>query len=52
MAFSQTKILLTVGEKTMTATLADNAATHELQALLEKELIFHTQNNRAMSLLL
>lgn len=36
MAFSQTKILLTVGEKTMTATLADNAATRELQALLEK----------------
>ena len=36
MAFSQTKILLTVGEKTMTATLVDNAATRELQALLEK----------------
>ena len=36
MAFSQTKILLTVGEKTMTATLADNAATRELQALLEQ----------------
>lgn len=36
MAFSQTKILLTLGEKTMTATLADNAATRELQALLEK----------------
>ena len=36
MAYSQTKILLTVGEKTMTATLVDNAATSELQALLEK----------------
>ena len=36
MAFSQTKILLTVGEKTMTATLVDNAATRELQELLEK----------------
>ena len=36
MAFSQTKILLTVGEKTMTATLVDNAATQELKALLEK----------------
>ena len=36
MAYPQTKILLTVGDKTMTATLADNAATRELQALLEK----------------
>ncbi|MDE7347004.1 MAG: hypothetical protein K2N48_09750 [Muribaculaceae bacterium] len=36
MAFSQTKIQLTVGEKTMTATLVDNAATRELKALLEK----------------
>ena len=36
MAFSQTKIQLTVGDKTMTATLADNAATQELKALLEK----------------
>ncbi|MDE6019009.1 MAG: hypothetical protein K2G85_09390 [Muribaculaceae bacterium] len=36
MAFSQTKILLTVGEKTMTATLVDNTATRELKALLEK----------------
>ena len=36
MAFSQNKIFLTVGEKTMTATLTDNAATRELQALLEK----------------
>ena len=36
MAFSQTKIQLTVGEKTMTATLVDNAATRELQTLLEK----------------
>ncbi|MDE6741538.1 MAG: hypothetical protein K2J58_04325 [Muribaculaceae bacterium] len=36
MAFSQTKILLTIGEKTMTATLVDNAATRELEALLEK----------------
>ena len=39
MAFSQTKILLTVGEKTMTATLVDNAATRELKALLEKRPI-------------
>ena len=36
MAFPQTKILLTVGEKTMTATLVDNAATRELKSLLEK----------------
>lgn len=39
MAFSQTKIQLTVGEKTMTATLVDNAATQELKALLEKRPI-------------
>ncbi|MDE6553408.1 MAG: hypothetical protein K2K98_10735 [Muribaculaceae bacterium] len=36
MANSQTRISLTVGEKTMTATLVDNAATRELQALLDK----------------
>lgn len=36
MALSQTKILLTNGDKTMTATLVDNAATRELKALLEK----------------
>ena len=36
MAFPQTKILLTVGENTMTATLVDNAATQELQELLER----------------
>lgn len=36
MATSQTKVLLTVGENRMTATLADNAATRELKELLEK----------------
>lgn len=36
MAPSQTKILLTVGDKTMKAALVDNAATRELQKLLEK----------------
>lgn len=35
MGFSQTKILLTVGERTMKATLVDNAATRELQSLLQ-----------------
>lgn len=36
MASSQTKVLLTVGGNTMTATLADNDATRELKALLDK----------------
>lgn len=36
MAFSQTKILLKIGGKTMTASLVDNAATHELLSLLQK----------------
>lgn len=36
MAYSQTKIFLTVGENTMTATLADNDATRELKELLAK----------------
>lgn len=36
MANSQTKILLSIGDKTMTASLVDNAATRELEALLEK----------------
>lgn len=36
MAFSQTKILLEIGGKTMTASLVDNAATHELLSLLQK----------------
>ena len=36
MAHSQTKILLGIGDKTMTASLVDNAATRELVALLEK----------------
>ncbi len=36
MAFSQTKIMLTIGDKTMTASLVDNAATHELLSLLQK----------------
>ena len=36
MAYSQTKVRLTVGENTMTATLADNEATRELTRLLEK----------------
>lgn len=34
MASSQTKVLLTVGGKSVTATLADNAATRELKELL------------------
>lgn len=34
MVYSQTKISLTVGGKTMMASLVDNAATRELQALL------------------
>lgn len=36
MAFSQTKVLLTVGSNSLTATLADNDATRELKSLLEK----------------
>lgn len=36
MAYSQTKILLSIGAQTMTASLVDNAATRELQELLEK----------------
>lgn len=36
MASAQTKILLSVGDRTMTATLVDNDATRELQKLLEK----------------
>lgn len=36
MASSQTKVLLSVGGNTMTATLADNEATRELKELLEK----------------
>lgn len=36
MASSQTKVLLTVGGNTMTATLADNEATRELTRLLEE----------------
>lgn len=39
MASSQTKVLLTVGGNTMTATLADNDATRELKELLDKEAI-------------
>lgn len=35
MAYSQTKILLTVGANSMTATLVDNEATRELKAMLE-----------------
>ena len=35
MASSQTKVLLKVGENTMTATLTDNEATRELTKLLE-----------------
>lgn len=35
MAFSQTKILLTVGDRTMSATLVENAATEELVSLLQ-----------------
>lgn len=36
MAYSQTKVLLSVGGNTMTATLANNEATRELKGLLEK----------------
>lgn len=36
MASSQTKVLLTVGENTMAATMADNEATRELKELLKK----------------
>lgn len=36
MASSQTKVVLTVGENTMTATLVENEATRELKALLTK----------------
>lgn len=36
MAHSQTKVILTVGGNTMTATLTDNEATRELKGLLEK----------------
>lgn len=36
MAYSQNKVFLSVGENTMTATLADNEATRELKGLLEK----------------
>lgn len=36
MAFSQTKILLRVADRSVTATLVDNEATRELKALLEK----------------
>lgn len=39
MASSQTKVLLTIGGNTMTATLADNDATRELKELLDKEAI-------------
>lgn len=39
MASSLTKILLTVGANTMTATLVDNDATRELKELLEKSPI-------------
>lgn len=35
MAHSQTKVLLSIGDKTMTASLVENAATRELQELLE-----------------
>lgn len=36
MAYSLTKIQLSVGDKTMSATLVDNAATRELLALLQR----------------
>lgn len=36
MLSAQTKISLTIGDKTMTATLVDNAATRELTALLSQ----------------
>lgn len=37
MLSAQTKISLTIGDKTMTATLVDNAATRELTALLSQD---------------
>jgi len=36
MAAAETKVILSVGDRTATATLADNAACRELAALLEK----------------
>lgn len=39
MAYSQTKILLAVGDKKMTASLVDNSATRELQTLLQNDPI-------------
>ncbi|MDE6022167.1 MAG: hypothetical protein K2G13_01565 [Muribaculaceae bacterium] len=36
MAYTQTKILLTAGDKSLTASLVDNTATRELLELLEK----------------
>lgn len=39
MSFSQAKVALTIGSRTMTATLVDNGATRELVSLLEKSPI-------------
>lgn len=39
MAYSQSKIVLTVGDNSLTASLAENKATEELLALLEKGAI-------------
>ncbi|MDE5807789.1 MAG: hypothetical protein K2H76_06695 [Muribaculaceae bacterium] len=45
MAHSQTKILLTIGDRTMTASLVDNAAARELKELLEKAPITIQMND-------
>ena len=45
MTFAQTKIVLAVGVKSMTATLVDNAATRELQTLLQKGPVTISMND-------
>lgn len=45
MAHSQTKVLLSIGDKTMTASLVDNAATRELLELLKKGSITIQMND-------
>lgn len=45
MAHSQTKILLSVDDRALTASLVDNSATHELLELLEKGAITIQMND-------
>lgn len=45
MAHSQTKILLSVGDRSLTASLVDNSAIHELLELLEKGAITIQMND-------